>query len=162
MTYYPRDGRPLVNGHDMNTGGRGSTSRGDTAGGQDPTDTASRNHAAMRRRQIAESAAAVSHNDMMADHYAERAAAREAEQREAESFRNLAAWSRELESRNEAERRFIADDPEPDVPDTAAADYSERIAAWSEWVARKEQHEIRAEGEDIAARIFNRINAPWL
>lgn len=111
MTYYTRDGRPVVNGHDVNTGGRGSTSRRDTAAGQGPTESASRNHAAMRRRQIAESAAAVSHDALMQNIYAERAAKRESD------------WASAHES---------AEPPREIAP------------------------------EELAARIFNRIHAPWL
>ncbi|WP_327168525.1 hypothetical protein [Streptomyces subrutilus] len=157
MTYHTRDGRPLVNGHDMNTSGRGSTSRADTAGGQDPTDTASRNHAAMRQRQIAESAAAVSHNDVMAEHYAERAIKRDAENREraTDEFmrkRRDSTWQAvkewEIESRN-SEPFYSEDDPRW----FSREDFDQDHAAWQE---RRDRYEAKLVGDDLATRITNR------
>lgn len=62
--------------HDMTTDGQGSTSRYDTAGGQDSAKSASRNFAQRRQQEISTSPA-VSHNDMMQSHYEERAVASE-------------------------------------------------------------------------------------
>ncbi|WP_143626277.1 hypothetical protein [Streptomyces viridosporus] len=89
--------------HDMTTPGDGSTSRLNSARMQQgSTENADR----LITERRAESPA-VSHNDMMAEHYAERNAAREAERA----------------------------DVEP------PADF---------------------DAEELAARIFNRIHAPWL
>ncbi|MFG2815730.1 hypothetical protein [Streptomyces sp. NPDC048410] len=140
---------------DMTTEGQGSTSRHDTAGGQDPAASAARNHAAQRRQQMAESLRPT-HNDLMAEHYAEKAAVREVERREAESYRHSVAWSRDREALHEIEFRFVADDPEPYVPPADADDFSERMTEWSDWTERKAQYATRAEGEELAARIFNR------
>ncbi|MFD3545265.1 hypothetical protein ACFWUW_06525 [Streptomyces sp. NPDC058655] len=166
MTYYPRDGRPLVNGHDMNTGGRGSTSRGDTAGGQDPTDSASRNHAAMRRRQIAEAAAAVSHNDAMQDVYAERSARKEAEQREAEEDAHWEKMRRGRDEQNDAVRAFEIEDPHPHplglpAPDDPETDLNTAYFETLAWEKHRDDYLARTEGEELAARISAGILRPW-
>src|SRR5689334_20942987 len=97
----------------MTTGGQGSTSRLETAGAQDPTESASRNHAARRRREIAESYAAVSHNDAMQSIYEERAARKEAEQREADRDAHYERVARERREQEESLRPFLVDDPNP-------------------------------------------------
>ncbi|MEU2114120.1 hypothetical protein ABZ567_00380 [Streptomyces sp. NPDC016459] len=164
MTYYPRDGRSLVNGHDVNTGGRGSTSRGDTAGGQDPTESASRNHAAMRRRQIAESAAAVSHDDAMQDVYAERAARKEAERSDLElsqlqkEVRRDVAQSEAREKEPEI-REFLTANRHPvrrNFP--SEADFQEAARQWEDGYAAAE---AAVSGRELAARIAAGTFRPW-
>ncbi|MFE5615488.1 hypothetical protein [Streptomyces sp. NPDC056524] len=141
--------------HDMTTGGQGSTSRFETAGQQDPTESASRNHAARRRREIAESYAAVSHNDVMQGVYEERAAQKEADQRELEKLRTDEKANAERRKRKELGARWDAEDGHTVDRDSSLAD---QLAA-----ARKSHDEftLRSEGEELAARIAAGVFAPW-
>lgn len=136
--------------------GAGGTSRFDTAASQDPTESASRGFA--RNSHLR---AASRHGDMMDAHYTDLATRREADLREAEWDRENAEWRSNWESRQDMERRFTAEDPEPYVPDVTDADYSERIAAWSEWADRKDQYEIKVESEALAARLVAGRFHPW-
>lgn len=95
------------------------------------------------------------------DHYAEKAAAREAAQRTAEGMRE---WDQAWRERYERDARllpFLTEDPEPyplglPSPDDPDADILEASAEQSAWMERRDQFLKRAEGEELAARIFRR------
>lgn len=109
---------------------------------------------------------AVSHSDSLADHYAERAARKEAEQREAEDDAHWEKMQRVRDERNAAVRGFETEDPHPypfglpspDDPDNdIVAAYSETLA----WEKRRDDYLARAEGEELAAQIITGRLAPW-
>ncbi|MEY2227461.1 MULTISPECIES: hypothetical protein [unclassified Streptomyces] len=90
------------------------------------------------------------------DHYAEKAAAREAGQREAKEYRDAVECDREWRTRYEAKERYATGNPEPHFPDASDEEYTERSTEWRNWHARKDEYLMRAEGEQIAARISRR------
>ncbi|MFI8422344.1 hypothetical protein [Streptomyces sp. NPDC085479] len=90
------------------------------------------------------------------DHYAEKAAAREAAQREAEDYRRSLQWAQEGRKTRDEEHQFEVNDPKPVWPNPNDSDYHEREGEWIAWQARKEKHLARVEGEKLAARISRR------
>ncbi|WP_030782157.1 hypothetical protein [Streptomyces sp. NRRL S-920] len=153
MTFYARDGRPISQSHAMTTAGQGSNSRLNTARMQgNSTENADR---LIRERRDA-AAASVSHNDKVQQHYAESAAEHEAGQRELERWKAEQKADTESRKRRELGERWQA---ETDITVSRSSDHSEDLAAARESFNNFTQ---RAEGEELAARIFNRIHAPWL
>ncbi|MFH9735085.1 hypothetical protein [Streptomyces sp. NPDC017260] len=142
----------MAEAHDMTQGGQGSTSRFNTAGNQDPTESASRNLAARRREQIA-GMLTPSHNDMMAEHYEERAARKEADQRELEAYRAQQKEDAEWRKREEWRDRWMASDEARDLTVSPYSDPGEELDA-----ARKRHADFmqRAEGDELAAQIITR------
>ncbi|MET9320797.1 hypothetical protein ABZX75_11515 [Streptomyces sp. NPDC003038] len=90
------------------------------------------------------------------DHYAEKAAAREAERREVEEYRQALADSREWETEYQANLKYQRENPRPHVPDADDPEFYARIAEDLNWAASREKYVTRAEGEELAARIFRR------
>ncbi|MGW1673765.1 hypothetical protein [Streptomyces sp. NPDC002324] len=96
-----------------------------------------------------------------ADHYAEKAAAREREQRRAQEDREWTESSRERDERELRLLKFRADDPEPwplglPIPGDPDNDISEASTEQQAWENRRDQFLQRAEGEELAARISRR------
>lgn len=90
------------------------------------------------------------------DHYAEKAEAREAEKREVEEYRNSVESDREWRTRYEAKECYATGNPEPRFPDDSDENFTERFIEWQNWHARKDEFLVRAEGEELAARISRR------
>ncbi|MFE9974220.1 hypothetical protein ACFYRD_26520 [Streptomyces hirsutus] len=142
----------MATSHDMTTPGAGAISRLNTARMQQgSTDNADR---LIAERRAASSA--VSHSDAMQDVYAERSAAREAEQREAEEYRDAVENSHEWRDRHSVGERFDRDNPRPRVGSPDDLDFLKRMAEESAWLKRRDEYLQRAEGEELAARIFRR------
>ncbi|MFD0074493.1 hypothetical protein ACFVIY_18875 [Streptomyces sp. NPDC127166] len=155
MTFYPRDGQRVPEIHDMTTDGQGSNSRLNTARMQgDSTENADR----LIRERRAAAATAVSHNDKMQRHYAEMAAVHDAEQRELEDFRAQQKADAERRKRDELHGRWEAEEGQYIAIDR----HSDPLEALAETRQSLAEFKQRAEGDELAARIFNRIHAPWL
>ncbi|MGA5407246.1 hypothetical protein ACPCSC_08270 [Streptomyces lavendulocolor] len=88
------------------------------------------------------------------DHYAEKAAAREAAQREAEEYGRAVENSRQWRERYEAGEEWQKDNPRPRAATPDQDDFLERMAEVSAWEKAREKYLARVEGEKLAARIF--------
>ncbi|OCC07524.1 hypothetical protein [Streptomyces sp. PTY087I2] len=161
MTFYSRDGRAGPELHDMTTGGQGSNSRLNSARMQQGSAENADRLLAERR-----SSSAVSHSDMAAEHYAERAARKEADQRQAEEDIHWENVRRERDEQNDAVRGFEIEDPHPHplglpAPNDPDADLNTAYFETLAWEKRREDYLTRAEGEELAARITTGILRPW-
>ncbi|MFC7922214.1 hypothetical protein [Streptomyces cinereoruber] len=104
------------------------------------------------RRWSREQRQGSSQESIIADHYAEKAAAREAERREAEEWAAKVKEDRESHKREELARTFWEDEPAP-ISDPSHPDF---LSSMNEARKRLNAHIQRAEGEELAARIFRR------
>ncbi len=130
--------------HDMTTGGQGSNSRANTARWQQGSPTNADRLSAERRP----APSAVSHSEALAEHYAERAAQKEAEQRELEAWRAEQKAEAVRSKRADMHGRWMADEPSKMSLEEARESFTE--------------YQRRAEGEELAVSIFNHHHAPWL
>ncbi|MFJ1930545.1 hypothetical protein [Streptomyces sp. NPDC088131] len=101
------------------------------------------------------------HGDTRPDHYAEKAAARERDQRRAQEDDEWGRSSRERDERAAKLLSFRAEDPEPwplglPSPDDSDNDIFQASAEQSAWQKRRDEYLMRAEGEELAARISRR------
>ncbi|MHC0434349.1 hypothetical protein ACX6XY_29880 [Streptomyces sp. O3] len=127
--------------------------------GQGGSTTSDRKYADGMSRRMAQSRN--SGGSAYADHYAEKAAAREREKRTAAGIREWDESARERDERAMKLLTFRADDPEPwpfglpspDDPDHDIFEASEEQQAWEK---RRDKYLQRAEGEELAARISRR------
>ncbi|MGW6012350.1 hypothetical protein [Streptomyces sp. NPDC055210] len=87
------------------------------------------------------------------DHYAEKAEAREAARRETEDYQDSVKYSHEWRDRHAAGERFDRDNPKPRTTTPDAPDFLERMSEQDAWQRRRDDYLMRAEGEEIAARI---------
>ncbi|MFJ8000166.1 hypothetical protein ACIQ7D_24005 [Streptomyces sp. NPDC096310] len=89
------------------------------------------------------------------DHYAEKAAAREADRREAEEYRQALADSREWAAENAANIAFQGENPRPRIPaHMNDPEFGKQLAEDLDWVGERDKHVLRAEGEALAAEIY--------
>ncbi|WND36113.1 hypothetical protein RI578_18280 [Streptomyces sp. BB1-1-1] len=121
-------------------------------GGDGGSTTADRQYADRRSRALAPRVGS-DHSD----HYAEKAAQRAAERREAEEYQRELEESREWEIVDKAYRRFQRDNPRPRVPaNMDDPEFGARLAEDLNWSSSREDHALRAEGEELASRIPRR------
>ncbi|MFF4582955.1 hypothetical protein ACFY15_31930 [Streptomyces sp. NPDC001373] len=95
------------------------------------------------------------------EHYAEKAEAREREQRKAQEDREWTESSRARDEREVKLLTFRASDPEPwplglPSPGDPVNDIFEASVEQQDWQRRRDEYLLRAEGEELAARISRR------
>ncbi|MFI8437057.1 hypothetical protein ACIGJO_25625 [Streptomyces sp. NPDC079020] len=137
--------------------GQGSNSRLNTARmHQGSTENADRLIAERRRRDMEASWEVSDRNNALLDQYEARALAREAERRELDEWRAEQKAEADRSKRAELGERWQA---EADITASRHSDMTDELGA-----ARQsyDQFTQRAEGDELAARIFNRIHTPWL
>jgi hypothetical protein len=122
-------------------------------GGNSGSSNYDRRQADRRSRSLAPRSNSNEHSD----HYAAKAEQREAERREAEEYQRELEESRDWEIVDKAYRHFQRENPRPHVPaNMDDPEFGARLAEDLNWSSSREDHALRAEGEELANRISRR------
>ncbi|MBO8203040.1 hypothetical protein JW613_32890 [Streptomyces smyrnaeus] len=94
------------------------------------------------------------------DHYAEKAAAREAELRDANQQEYSEQWDERKRDIEEKLRPFLADDPQPhdpgDLPGDEPSEWFQASQEFEAWWERRQKYLDKLDGEEIAALVSRR------